>query len=238
MTMYEGIRLTTLDHGPGHWPGTAMPGETATSSSAGTAPASTRCSATSTSSCAGDEIIFSDARRRARVPRQPGRDRRPRRGVDHRPDRDAARPRCSPATRPARPGSASSCSPTSKSDRTADRCHERSDRYRRASRRRRAGCVALAASLGGVLVAFSLPPWGCWPLAFVGVVVFDARPGRGARRAARPRCAGSPSASPGWRSAWAGCGTSPCPATSSPAFAVRRLPRRRRGRRARPAGGG
>jgi sortase A len=26
-TMYEGIRLTTLDRGPGHWPGTAMPGE-------------------------------------------------------------------------------------------------------------------------------------------------------------------------------------------------------------------
>lgn len=26
-TMYDGIRLTTLDRGPGHWPGTAMPGE-------------------------------------------------------------------------------------------------------------------------------------------------------------------------------------------------------------------
>jgi len=25
--MWEGIRLTTLDNGPGHWPGTAMPGE-------------------------------------------------------------------------------------------------------------------------------------------------------------------------------------------------------------------
>jgi sortase A len=27
MTMLEGIRLTTLDQGPGHWPGTAMPGQ-------------------------------------------------------------------------------------------------------------------------------------------------------------------------------------------------------------------
>ena len=27
MTMYEGIRLTTLDRGPGHWPGSGMPGE-------------------------------------------------------------------------------------------------------------------------------------------------------------------------------------------------------------------
>ena len=25
--MYEGIRLATLNRGPGHWPGTAMPGE-------------------------------------------------------------------------------------------------------------------------------------------------------------------------------------------------------------------
>jgi sortase A len=25
--MYEGIRLTTLDRGPGHWPGTALPGQ-------------------------------------------------------------------------------------------------------------------------------------------------------------------------------------------------------------------
>jgi sortase A len=24
--MYEGVRLSTLDLGPGHWPGTAMPG--------------------------------------------------------------------------------------------------------------------------------------------------------------------------------------------------------------------
>jgi sortase A len=26
-TMYEGIRLSTLDLGPGHWPGTALPGQ-------------------------------------------------------------------------------------------------------------------------------------------------------------------------------------------------------------------
>lgn len=26
-SMFEGIRLSTLDNGPGHWPGTAMPGE-------------------------------------------------------------------------------------------------------------------------------------------------------------------------------------------------------------------
>jgi sortase A len=27
MPLYEGIRLSTLDYGPGHWPGTAMPGQ-------------------------------------------------------------------------------------------------------------------------------------------------------------------------------------------------------------------
>jgi sortase A len=26
-SIYEGITLTTLDHGPGHWPGSAMPGQ-------------------------------------------------------------------------------------------------------------------------------------------------------------------------------------------------------------------
>jgi sortase A len=26
-SIYEGITLTTLDHGPGHWPGTALPGQ-------------------------------------------------------------------------------------------------------------------------------------------------------------------------------------------------------------------
>jgi len=35
----------------------------------------------------------------------------------------------------------------------------------------------LAAALGGTLVAFSLPPWGFWPLAFVGVVIFESAQG-------------------------------------------------------------
>lgn len=35
----------------------------------------------------------------------------------------------------------------------------------------------LAAALGGTLVAFSLPPWGFWPLAFVGVVIFEVAQG-------------------------------------------------------------
>jgi apolipoprotein N-acyltransferase len=45
-----------------------------------------------------------------------------------------------------------------------------------------------AAALGGALVAFSMPPWGWWPLAFVGVAVFDlalgTAPSRGQRASA------------------------------------------------------
>ena len=32
---------------------------------------------------------------------------------------------------------------------------------------------AVTALLGGVLVAAALPPWGIWPLAFLGVAVFE-----------------------------------------------------------------
>ena len=50
--------------------------------------------------------------------------------------------------------------------------------------------VALALG-GGFLVALSLPPWGWWPLAVVGVVVFElalgARPRRGGAVLARVR---------------------------------------------------
>lgn len=51
------------------------------------------------------------------------------------------------------------------------------------------------AVLGGVLVAFSMPPWGWWPLAFVGVVLFElslrATPSR-KRRAAHGFAFGLP----------------------------------------------
>ncbi|MET0324232.1 MAG: apolipoprotein N-acyltransferase [Ilumatobacteraceae bacterium] len=51
---------------------------------------------------------------------------------------------------------------------------------------RSAGWARLALSLGaGFLVALSLPPWGWWPLALVGVVLFEialgTEPGRRAR---------------------------------------------------------
>ena len=44
------------------------------------------------------------------------------------------------------------------------------------------------ALFGGFLVAMSLPPWGFWPLAFVGVIVFDIALGSKATRRQRAGC--------------------------------------------------
>ena len=41
------------------------------------------------------------------------------------------------------------------------------------------------ALLGGTLIAFSLPPWGFWPLAFVGVIVFETALGNSLTRSQR-----------------------------------------------------
>ncbi len=55
-----------------------------------------------------------------------------------------------------------------------------------AERRTRAARVALAAG-GGFLVALALPPWGFWPLAFLGVAAFEYS--LGAHPDRRPRAA-------------------------------------------------
>ena len=46
-------------------------------------------------------------------------------------------------------------------------------------------------SPAGLLVALSLPPWGWWPLAFVGIAVFELAARRDARRAGDASCSGS-----------------------------------------------
>jgi apolipoprotein N-acyltransferase len=46
---------------------------------------------------------------------------------------------------------------------------------------------AALALLGGALVALSLPPWGWWPLAFVGLALFDVALGDAPTRAQRFR---------------------------------------------------
>ena len=60
MTMYEGIRLTTLDKGPGHWPGSALPGETGNVVVGGHRTSSHRVFRDVDQLVAGDEIVFRD----------------------------------------------------------------------------------------------------------------------------------------------------------------------------------
>ena len=61
MTMYEGIRLTTLDYGPGHWPGTALPGQIGNVVVGGHRTSKHRVFRNVDQLVAGDEIIFTDA---------------------------------------------------------------------------------------------------------------------------------------------------------------------------------
>jgi len=60
MTMYEGIRLTTLDFGPGHWPGSAMPGEPGNMVVGGHRTSKHKVFRNVDDLVAGDEIIFTD----------------------------------------------------------------------------------------------------------------------------------------------------------------------------------
>ena len=58
MAMYEGIRLTTLDHGPGHWPGSAMPGQIGNVVIAGHRTSKHKVFRNLDQLVPGDEIIF------------------------------------------------------------------------------------------------------------------------------------------------------------------------------------
>jgi sortase A len=61
MAMYEGIRMTTLDRGPGHWPGTALPGQAGNVVVAGHRTSKHKVFRNVDRLVAGDEIIFDDA---------------------------------------------------------------------------------------------------------------------------------------------------------------------------------
>jgi len=62
MAMYEGIRLTTLDYGPGHWPGTALPGQVGNVVVGGHRTSKHRVFRDVDQLVAGDQIIFRDDR--------------------------------------------------------------------------------------------------------------------------------------------------------------------------------
>jgi sortase A len=63
-TMYEGITLGTLDHGPGHWPGSAMPGAVGNTVIAGHRVSHSRPFRYLDRLQNGDEVVFTvDGRR-------------------------------------------------------------------------------------------------------------------------------------------------------------------------------
>ena len=61
MTMYEGIEMSTLDHGPGHWPGTAMPGDVGNVVVGGHRTSKHRVFRNVDQLVPGDEIVFDGA---------------------------------------------------------------------------------------------------------------------------------------------------------------------------------
>ncbi|CAB4859750.1 unannotated protein [freshwater metagenome] len=58
----------------------------------------------------------------------------------------------------------------------------------RIHRPRRPTKKAILSLVGGMLVALSLPPWGLWPLALLGIIVFETALGEAPARAVRFRC--------------------------------------------------
>lgn len=58
MTLYEGIRLTTLAFGPGHWPGSAEPGQVGNVVVAGHRTSKHKVFRNLDDLVAGDKIIF------------------------------------------------------------------------------------------------------------------------------------------------------------------------------------
>lgn len=64
MTMYQGIRMTTLDYGPGHWPGTALPGQVGNVVVGGHRTSKHAVFRDVDQLVAGDEIVFEDERGR------------------------------------------------------------------------------------------------------------------------------------------------------------------------------
>jgi sortase A len=63
-TLYEGVTLDTLDHGPGHWPGTAMPGAPGNVVVAGHRVSHSKPFRYIDRLSAGDEVVFTvDGRR-------------------------------------------------------------------------------------------------------------------------------------------------------------------------------
>jgi sortase A len=63
-SLFEGVTLKTLDNGPGHWPGTALPGQTGNVVVAGHRTSRTRPFYDIDKLSAGDEVVFTTSQGR------------------------------------------------------------------------------------------------------------------------------------------------------------------------------
>jgi sortase A len=66
-TIYEGVRLSTVDYGPGHWPGTALPGQLGNVVLAGHRVSHNADFRDLDQLAPGDEVIFTTKRDRRHV---------------------------------------------------------------------------------------------------------------------------------------------------------------------------
>ena len=191
--LHEGIRLTTLDRGPGHWPGSAMPGQVGnvvvaghrTSHDAdfrhiddlvpGDVVTFTTADGVFDYAVTGTEIVSpdalwiidpSDTADRHPVRLSPARVDAP---ADRRPPRTRLTRR---AVRARRYGVAAMTDATMPDAVLHDAAAGRPPRSARAPLHARIARPALALG-AGALVALAMPPWGFWPLAVVGVMLFE-----------------------------------------------------------------
>ena len=84
--MFEGVTLTTLNRGPGHWPGTAMPGQVGNVVIGGHRTSHDKPFRHIDELDPGDEVDLHHRRRPVRLPRHVVRGGHAGRGVDHQPD--------------------------------------------------------------------------------------------------------------------------------------------------------
>ena len=200
--LWEGVSLTTLDRGPGHWPGHRDAGPLGNVVVGGHRVSHDRPFRHIDQLVPGDEIVLTVRGRPPLLHRHRFAGRDAQRRLGHQPDHGPH-------------GHAVRLPPAGLDEGALHRLRQArghltpgrlvADLTRRSPA---AGCRRPVGA--GALVAFSLPPWGWWPLAFIGIAILDRLV------AERPRALPlhpdvALRAWPGWPPAWAGCGSSPPP---------------------------
>ena len=155
VTVYDGVLLTTLNKGPGHWPGTALPGQLGNVVIAGHRVTHSRPFRHLDDLAVGDPVIFTLNDGSSFTYEVVG-------SEVVTPDATwIVNQNACVYGHPVRVPSARFRGGTI-------RGAPQAGRYMRSPR------AGLAAAGAGLLVGLSLPPWGVWPLAFAGLVALDS----------------------------------------------------------------